>query len=385
MTPVGISSVSAICNLGKSWTEIWSGLCNCSEKNELYSDIAPEFDLEIEVAAISRWARDLDRKRLGVGAASRLAAHTLSEIKAHHKIDHLYGATNHSETDAILAITRGLATTPENAETLALLDAIDTDPLPNWTTRMAGVPEIPCSWLYSACSSANHAISWAAIDMERLRHDFVCVLAADALSALAIAGFYRINAVRDSSAPPLTSESTGILIGEGACALFLKRGPLPGEAALLGFGMSCDAGHQIHPEPHGIYLERAIQSALRTADMSTRDVIGVIAHGTGTPANDGVEAKVLARVFGSGTIPVTSLKGLIGHTMGASGLFNVAAAVSALKDRILPPAGPSGFHPVEGVDLVLGVPRSLPGKGCLLCISSGFGGNHTALVIGLAQ
>ncbi|MEQ8307748.1 MAG: hypothetical protein RIA09_14420 [Hoeflea sp.] len=341
--------------------------------------------MDIKVAAIPSLARNLDRERPGVGAASRLAAHTLSGIKVDQQINHLYGATNHSETDAILAITRGLAISLKNTEISALLDAIDIDPLPNWTTRTAGAPEIPCTWLYSACSSANHALSLAAIDMERLRRDLVCVLAADALSALAIAGFYRINAVRDNSAPPLTIESTGILIGEGACALTLKREPSSGQAALFGFGMSCDAGHQIHPEPDGIYLERAIQSALRMARISKSDVIGVIAHGTGTPANDGIEAKVLTRVFGSRTIPVTSLKGLIGHTMGASGLFNVAAAASALKDRILPPAGPSGFHSLEGIDLVLGVPRSLPDKGCLLCISSGFGGNHTALVIGVAQ
>jgi 3-oxoacyl-(acyl-carrier-protein) synthase len=146
--------------------------------------------------------------------------------------------------------------------------------------------------------------------------------------------------------------------------------------------MSCDAGHPTDPDPSGVWLERAIRDALARANLAPPGIAGVVAHGTGTRKNDSVEAEVYRRVFDDMVPPVTSVKGTLGHIMGAAGLLNIAVAVEAVRDGRLPPTAGKG-DPIAGLDIVFDAGgRNLPKKGPVLTVACGFGGNNVALIVG---
>jgi 3-oxoacyl-[acyl-carrier-protein] synthase II len=130
---------------------------------------------------------------------------------------------------------------------------------------------------------------------------------------------------------------------------------------------------------------RAMEAALADANVAASAVGFVSAHGTGTPYNDAMEAVAITRVFGRRTVPVDSIKGAIGHTLGAAGAFEAVVCVQALADGLIPPtAGLSEVDPACGdLDLVHGAARRQP-IAVALSTSSGFAGTNAALVFGRA-
>jgi 3-oxoacyl-[acyl-carrier-protein] synthase II len=112
------------------------------------------------------------------------------------------------------------------------------------------------------------------------------------------------------------------------------------------------------------------------------DIAAIISHGTGTPKNDLVEGAVYERIWPEGRIPITSIKGALGHTMGASGLLNVLVAVEASKTGLIPPTLGGDGYVIHGLDLVQGMPRQIKSSSLGLAVASGFGGNNCACVIG---
>ena len=116
-----------------------------------------------------------------------------------------------------------------------------------------------------------------------------------------------------------------------------------------------------------------------------RDVGFVSAHGTGTPYNDAMEAVAIARVFGPQRVPVNSIKGAIGHTLGAAGAFETVLCVAAMETGVVPPtAGLTHVDPAcAGLDLVHGSARATPVR-ISVSTSSGFAGANAALVLAAA-
>lgn len=378
MKPVFIEDVSAICNLGADWSAIWTRLLAGDRMTIPFRTVETRLPIDAEVAGIADLDRSLDCARRGAGAACRLAARAIQGLSVFAPST-VYGATNHGESDVVVEIAsaRTQGGTPDDA----LHAALGVDPMPLQVAEMAG-SEARVVWGYSACAAGVHALALAAAAVSDGTDQNATVVAADALSELAVAGFSRIGGLSSTGAPPLTMESDGILIGEGAAALNLSAES--GPVAVLGFGMSCDAGHQIHPDETGTSLAEAIRQALRQSGCSPPEICGAILHGTGTAASDAVEAAVVAEIFGPDALPVTSLKGSIGHCMGAAGLFNVLAAWSACVWGLLPPVGHSGASPRNGIDVVLGDAREIHAGGPVLAVASGFGGNHVATVLGCA-
>ena len=141
--------------------------------------------------------------------------------------------------------------------------------------------------------------------------------------------------------------------------------------AILGIGMSCDGYHPTDPCPTGEHLERAICMALSDAKLAPNDVVTVVGHGTGTAKGDRIESEVLQRIWGNALPTVTSVKGHVGHLMGAAGLFNLAVGFEACRTGFVPKT--RGEVP-KTVSCEKGRPT--------LCLASGFGGNNVALLIG---
>jgi 3-oxoacyl-[acyl-carrier-protein] synthase II len=124
--------------------------------------------------------------------------------------------------------------------------------------------------------------------------------------------------------------------------------------------------------------------ALDDAGLSPADVNHVNAHGTSTPLNDAAESEAISKVFGGSTPPVTSIKGVTGHTVGAAGAVEAVASILSLRHHLVPPvANYETADPEIHADVVHDAPREI-GEGVALSNSFGFGGHNASLVLGLA-
>jgi 3-oxoacyl-[acyl-carrier-protein] synthase II len=151
----------------------------------------------------------------------------------------------------------------------------------------------------------------------------------------------------------------------------------------MGSASSADAHHITAPAPGGSGAVNCMELALADAGLTAADVAHVNAHGTSTPLNDLAEAEALAKLFGTPGPPVTSIKGVTGHALGAAGALEAAAVVLSIRHGLIPPtAGYATPDPeMPAIDLVVGEPRPwTPGPS--LSNSFGFGGHNGTVVLG---
>ncbi|HET9656493.1 MAG TPA: beta-ketoacyl-[acyl-carrier-protein] synthase family protein [Kineosporiaceae bacterium] len=240
----------------------------------------------------------------------------------------------------------------------------------------------------TACSASNYALGYA-FDMIRTGEaDYMISGGADSLNRWAHAGFYRLGALAESVCRPFDVDRSGILTAEGGVALLLE--PLERAvgrgariyAEVLGYGVNCDAKHPVSPDPTSI--AECIRLAHRNARIRPEDVDYICAHGTGTPTNDATEVKAVREVFGDRLPPISSIKSMIGHTMGAASGFGALMCCLALHEGFLPPtANVSQVDPAlgPGVDCVPGTGRDAT----LRVVQNhgfAFGGNNAITILG---
>ncbi|MEV6582690.1 beta-ketoacyl-[acyl-carrier-protein] synthase family protein [Streptomyces sp. NPDC051582] len=241
----------------------------------------------------------------------------------------------------------------------------------------------------TACASGTTALGVARDLLATDRCDIALVCGAEAaVTRLLVTGFSQLGALSDTGSRPFDAARDGFVIAEGAGALVLER---PEHAAarsarplgrLIGHGATTDAHHLVAPHPEGRGAERAVRAALADAGVAPGDVGHVNAHGTATRQNDAVEAAVLRRVFPHRP-PVTSAKGALGHTLGASGAIEAALTVLALAEGIVAPtAGLAETDPGVGIDVVGGTARKHPAQ-IAVSNSFGFGGHNAVAVLAL--
>ncbi|MEO1173346.1 MAG: beta-ketoacyl synthase N-terminal-like domain-containing protein, partial [Myxococcota bacterium] len=233
----------------------------------------------------------------------------------------------------------------------------------------------------NTCAAGNYAIG-AAMDAI-LRGDADVVLAAgmEELSLLGFAAFSSLRAIGDPCRPFDTNRN-GLLFGEGAACLVLEsldHARARGAAVLaevVAVGYSNDAHHLLAPHPEGAGLELALRRCMDEGELASVDYVN--AHGTGTPANDAVEAETLARVLGP--VPVSSTKGGVGHCMGgASAVEAVLTVESMRRGELLPNVGLAQVDPMVPLP-VIESSRSAPVE-VALSAGLGFGGNNAVLAL----
>jgi 3-oxoacyl-[acyl-carrier-protein] synthase II len=242
-----------------------------------------------------------------------------------------------------------------------------------------------------ACASGTHAVGLA-LEFIRAGHgDAFVVGGAESLSPFVLHGFNCLRATTADTVRPFDARRRGLLLGEGAAVLVIEsaahaaaRGidaPLVVEVA--GSGLAGDASHITAPARDGSGAARAMRAALRDAGVEPAAVDFVSAHGTGTPYNDAMEIAALATVLGESAarIPVNSIKGAIGHTLGAAGSFEVIMAVQVLREGVIPPTvNCEELDPACRLDVVRGEARHRDVR-TVLSTSSAFAGNNAALVL----
>lgn len=243
----------------------------------------------------------------------------------------------------------------------------------------------------NACTSSTVAVGEGALWIAEGETDCVLAGASDALTLLTVGGFNSLRVVTPSLPRPFDRARSGMVVGEGAAFLVLEsaeRAERRGARALAlveGFGLSSDAYHATAPEPAGDGALRAMRQALATAGLGPEAVDHINAHGTGTVANDRAEANAIRRLLGdrAGQVPVVSIKGAVGHCLGAAGAVEAAASVLSLLHQTVPPcAGFAEADPEVALD-VPAAPRRCPLRR-VLSVSLAFGGNNAAVLFGRA-
>lgn len=245
----------------------------------------------------------------------------------------------------------------------------------------------------TACAAGNYAIADALELLRAGEADLMLAGGADAFSRSAFIGFSRLHAMAPEVCRPFDAERRGLLLGEGAAILVLEgavrartRGAHP-LAVVLGADQSCDAHHITSPHPAGLGAIHVMCGAIANAGLGPGDIDYVNAHGTGTPLNDRTEALAVRRVFGARTerLPVSSIKALTGHTMGAAGAIEAVASVLALVHQVVPPTWNYRTpDPEIQLDVVPNAPRAAALR-TVLNNSYAFGGNNCSVVLGKAD
>jgi 3-oxoacyl-[acyl-carrier-protein] synthase II len=224
----------------------------------------------------------------------------------------------------------------------------------------------------------------------------ICGAAECPIAPVTFGSFCVINALSThqnnepwKASRPFDKERDGFVMSEGVGAVILEelshaldRGAHI-YAEIIGYGTTCDAFHMTQPSPEGEEAARAIQLALRDADIKPEEVDYINAHGTSTSLNDSSETKVIKKVFGEYAyrIPISANKSMTGHSIGAASALELIASVLTIQDQFLPPTI-NYEHPDPECDL-----DYVPNEGrkakvnVILSNSFGFGGKNVALII----
>jgi 3-oxoacyl-[acyl-carrier-protein] synthase II len=247
----------------------------------------------------------------------------------------------------------------------------------------------PAITVATACASGATALGIGAEMLRRGEADAVIAGGYDVLCRFVMRGFDGLRSLTRERVRPFDRRRSGLLLGEAAGLLLLRREREAGPArlgTLLGYGSASDAAHIAAPDPHGRGIERAMLMALAEAGVAPDEIDFVSAHGTATPLNDPIEAAALRRVLGpsGGGVPVNSIKGALGHTMGAAAALEaIVCLLAGYRGQVPATLGLEERDPACDLDCVQGVARSLRPR-VSLSTSLGFGGCNAALVIGSA-
>lgn len=239
----------------------------------------------------------------------------------------------------------------------------------------------------TACSAGNYSIGYS-YDMIRAgKADVMLAGGSDPFSRITFTGFSRLFAMAPEKCQPFDKNRKGMMVGEGAGIVALedmehamKRG---GNiyCEVLGYGLSCDAHHMTAPSINGII--KVMEMALKNSGINMEDVDYICAHGTGTPANDKVECDAIKHVFGDRykKVWVSSIKSMLGHTMGAASAIEAIACCLAIKEGYIPPT--INYETPDPECNINCVPnKAIKAKvRVVLNNSLAFGGNNACLVL----
>jgi len=237
----------------------------------------------------------------------------------------------------------------------------------------------------TACAAGNYAIGFGYDLLQSGYSDIVIAGGADAFSWIAFTGFNKVGAAAPEKCQPFDKNRKGMIPGEGAGMLVLE--PLEEAqkrkahiyAEVLGYGLSCDAHHMTNPNVEGV--ASCMQEALNQTNLKPDDIDYICAHGTGTLHNDRAECAAIKQVFGDKRITLSSIKSMLGHTMGAASAIEAITCCLAVENDIIPPT--INFETPDPECDIDCVPNKARKKTVKIALNNGFafGGNNACLVV----
>ena len=280
---------------------------------------------------------------------------------------------------------RGLKANKAAARHAASLIANYTPQKPVMDAQEAFGITAPCQVIANACASGTNAIGHAFDCVRSGRYQRVLAGGYDAISELVFVGFDSLQASTPDRCRPFDSQRTGMVLGEGAAILALENLEAAQErgatilAEIIGYGISTDNHHLTQPNPSGSGPRQAMESALHSAGISAGEIDYINAHGTATPFNDAAEGKAIAELFAR--VPISSTKGMMGHSLGAAGAVEAIISLLALQHQLLPPN--INFRQGDAeLDLNIVANTAQAGRvRTVLSNSFGFGGTNASVIM----
>lgn len=381
---VAITGIGVVANAGTGPEAFWAGLC-AKPADEVTRPV-PDFDPGAFFGP--KEARRLDRSaQLAVAAADLALADTTGldpdPDRAGVVMGTGVGGLTTLEAQVLLHAERG----PRKVSPFLVPMMMANAGAAAISMRLGW--RGPCETAVTACAAGTHAIANAA----RLVASGRCQVAVGggaeaAITPVSTAGFANMTALSATGlSRPFDRDRDGFVLGEGSAALVLEdldRARGRGAriyAELAGAASTADAYHITAPSPGGAGAAACMELALADAGLSPSQVAHINAHGTSTPLNDAAEAEAVTKLFGAPGPPVTSIKGVTGHCLGAAGAVEaVATVLSIVRGQLPPTAGWATPDPDMHLDVVAGGPRAWE-PGPVLSNSFGFGGHNGTLVI----
>jgi 3-oxoacyl-[acyl-carrier-protein] synthase II len=395
---VVITGLGVISSLGIGWRQFWEGLLSGK------SGISPvtSFDTKEQFTHMGGEVKgfkpeeflpmdrlpSLNRGTQMAVAAARLAledaglsADTVSGLRVGVSLGTTMGSLQSVEIINELIVNEKIPRLPSD-----LICQVPTHSTPSAVARELGLRG-PNMMFSTACAAGNYAIGHGFDMIRSLKADIIFAGASDPFSKVAFTGFNQLSAVAPEKCQPFDSNRKGMMVAEGAGILVLESlESASGRGADIyaevgGYGLSCDAQHMTQPSVEGI--TECMKRALQEAALRPEDVDYISAHGTGTKANDSTECAAIREVFGplGKGIPVSSIKSMLGHTMGAASALEAIACALAAKNNMIPPT--MNFEtpdPECDIDCVPNRAREHR-VSVALNNSYAFGGNNASLVL----
>jgi 3-oxoacyl-[acyl-carrier-protein] synthase-1 len=233
----------------------------------------------------------------------------------------------------------------------------------------------------NACISGVMGIVTGMRLLRTALYENAVIVGADVISSFILSGFESFQALSPQVCRPFDKSRDGLNLGEGAATIILSTNKKYAEnIKVLGGSVSNDANHISGPSRTGKELSFAIDQSLKEAGLSTSDIDFISAHGTATPYNDEMEAKAI-NLSQLQSVPLNSLKGYYGHTLGAAGLIESIISIQSLKEGlVLPTPGYNESGVTQPVNVIAGS-QSIHAKN-FLKTASGFGGCNAAVIFG---
>ncbi len=328
------------------------------------------------VALCNQYSNDNDIKQLTILEKASI----LSVIYANEEADIDLTAPS---TGLVFSTTKG------NVDRLGSNTGIDTAPY-LWHSakaiaRFLGNPNRP-TIVSNACISGLAALITARRQLLGKEYDNIVVVGCDLLSKFIISGFQSFKALSTELCKPFDVERCGLNLGEAAATIILSSNPKSDKSLfrLVDGAIRNDATHISAPSRVGEGLGRALRYILNSNRIEKNDIAFVSAHGTATPYNDSMEANALFNAE-LGGLPVGSLKGYFGHTLGAAGILESIISMKALENNIVLPT--LNISSVERLiindnSFSLNVPTAITktDRRYFIKTMSGFGGVNSALL-----
>ncbi len=397
---VAITGLGLVTPIGTGRRQVWENLLAGttafdSVRSFDASGFAVDRAAEIEGFSPSDYVERLDPRTLGRSSQLAIAAARMAIADAgldHRDLDPLrsgvaMGTTSGEPVEVERFDDRLIADEPER---------IDADFVSRYACNV--IPEMiaselglcgPNIMIPAACAAGNYAIAYGFSALRSGRADLMLAGGADSFSRITYAGFARLGAIAPELCQPFDRNRKGMIPGEAGGVLVLE--PLDAArqrgariyAEISGFGLSCDAHHMTGSHPAGRGAVRAMEKALEQSRLAADSVDYVSAHGTGTTSNDRLETVALKRVFRqrAARLPVSSIKSMIGHTMGAASVVEAAACALAIHTGVVPPTA-NLVEPDPECDLDY-VPNTAREVRVDVAMNNAyaFGGNNASLIL----
>jgi 3-oxoacyl-[acyl-carrier-protein] synthase II len=403
---VVVTGMGVVSPVGNTVADFWASLTH-GRSGISFNDLVPNVrDYPSHVAGIVR-GFDADAY-MDNGAASHMSrAAQFAVASARQALDDAGLQVDDGNADEIGVVLGGSVALPEAEQAVRTLVEHGGAAI-NAAAAAAMLPNMPAAQIgallglrgytttiATACAASAQALGEAMELLQRGDADVllaggaeggICELTLAAFSAMGALATQNDEPARASR--PFDATRTGFVLGEGAAVLVLEtlaharaRGAtIYGE--LIGYGVSSGVVDLADPDPVGEGAVRAMERALRRANIMPQQVDYVNAHAAGTPRGDAGETEAIKTVFGeyASTIPVSDTKGMTGHLLSAAGALEAVATVLALKHGVLPPTiNYETPDPHCDLDYVPNTARSAP-IAIALSNSCGFGGQNASLI-----